>query len=113
MVAKSRATRLFLPTAFKLDRAATADKATYPEYDKLFGGGTDPKALTVALVVGRLSHEIKGLTFADFVQWTVYDKGYPAGTYQLFFFDSCVSYNYYEKDFFTLERRDAGQPART
>ncbi|MDB5220105.1 MAG: hypothetical protein JWO86_8032 [Myxococcaceae bacterium] len=243
MVAKSRATRLFLPTAFKLDRAATADKATYPEYDKLFGGGIDPNVLTVALVVGRLSHEhveaakddgyyewmdtlgvifakhpefrltkiepaetltsalvagheIKDLSFADFVQWTVYDTGYPAGlsaaekkelrskiankldnhwvtfekkvklaandgppkdftlrietlfgadedpephrhavkrgdvvvynghsyigygpldpdnftaesfpsTYQLFFFDSCVSYNYYEKDFFTLKR---------
>ena len=243
MVAKSRTTRLFLPTAFKLDRAATADKATYPEYDKLFGGGTDPNALTVALVVGRLSHEhveaakddgyyewmdtlgvifakhpefqltkiepeetltsalvaghdVKDLTFNDFVQWTVYDKGYPVGmsaadkkelrskiadkldnhwvtfekkvkvavgsaapkdltlrietlfgadedpaphqravkrgdvvvynghsyigygpldpdnftadsfpsSYQLFFFDSCVSYNYYEKDFFTLKR---------
>jgi hypothetical protein len=24
-------------------------------------------------------------------------------SYQLFFFDSCVSYNYYEKDFFTLK----------
>ena len=25
------------------------------------------------------------------------------GSYQLFWFDSCVSYNYYEKDFFTLK----------
>ncbi len=243
MVARSRATRLFLPTAMKLDRAATAQRATYPEYDQLFGGGTDPHALTVALVVGRLAHEkveaakddgyyewmdtlgvlfakhpefqltkiepaetltsalvagheVKGLSFADFVQWTVYDQGYPAGmsaadkkelrskiankldnhwvtfekkvkvavgdgpakdftlrietlfgadedpephrravkrgdvvvynghsyigygpldpdnftaasfpsSYQLFFFDSCVSYNYYEKDFFNLKR---------
>ena len=242
MVSKSRAERLFLPTAMRLERAATATKATYPEYDKLFGGGVDPNALTVALVVGRLAHErveatkdggyyewmdmlgvifaqhpefelkqiepaetltsamvggrkIDGLSFKDFIQWTVYDTGYPAGlsaaeknelktkiaakldnhwvtfekrvkvavgdgpakdltlrietlfgadedpaphrravkrgdvvvynghsyigygpldpdhftaasfpsTYQLFFFDSCVSYNYYEKDFFTLK----------
>ncbi|MBX3189130.1 MAG: hypothetical protein KF819_19060 [Labilithrix sp.] len=26
------------------------------------------------------------------------------GSYQLFWFDSCVSYNYYEKDFFTLKQ---------
>ncbi len=242
MVSKSRAERLFLPTAMRLARAATADKATYPEYDKLFGGGTDPNALTIALVNGRLAHEhveaskddgyyewmdtlgviftkhpefelkkiepaetltsamvaghkIDGLSFKDFIQWTVYGTGYPAGlsaadkkelttkmaakldnhwvtfekkvkvamgdgpakdftlrietlfgadedpephrhalkrgdvvvynghsyigygpldpsnftassfpsTYQLFFFDSCVSFNYYEKDFFTLK----------
>ncbi len=30
-------------------------------------------------------------------------SGFPS-TYQLFFFDSCVSYNYYEKDFFTLKK---------
>jgi hypothetical protein len=29
-------------------------------------------------------------------------------TYQLFFFDSCVSYNYYEKDFFTLKPGGSG-----
>ena len=242
MVSKSRAERLFLPTAMRLARAATAEKATYPEYDKLFGGGTDPDALTIALVNGRLAHErveaskddgyyewmdtlgviftkhpelelkkiepaetltsamvagrkIDGLKFQDFIQWTVYGTGYPDGlsaadkkeltakmaakldnhwvtfekrvkvavgdgapkdftlrietlfgadedpephrralkrgdvvvynghsyigygpldpsnftassfpsTYQLFFFDSCVSFNYYEKDFFTLK----------
>jgi hypothetical protein len=242
MVSKSRASRLFLPTAMRLGRAATATNATYPEYDKLFGGGTDPNALTVVLVTGRLAHErveavkddgyfewmdtlgvifakhpemqltkiepaetlgsamvgghkVDGLTFQQFIQWTVYGTGYPAGlsaaekkeltqkiankldnhwvtfekkvqvamgdgapkdftlrietlfgadedpephrravkrgdvvvynghsyigygpldpdnfrptsfpsTYQLFFFDSCVSYNYYEKDFFTLK----------
>ena len=242
MVSRSRAERLFLPTAMRLARAATAAKATYPEYDKLFGGGTDPNALTVALVNGRLAHErveatkddgyyewmdalgviftkhpefelktiepaetltsaivagrkIDGLKFQDFIQWTVYGTGYPDGlsaadkkelttkiaakldnhwvtfekrvkvamgdgppkdftlrietlfgadedpephrhalqrgdvvvynghsyigygpldpsnftvssfpsTYQLFFFDSCVSFNYYEKDFFTLK----------
>jgi len=242
MVSKSRASRLFLPTAMRLNRAGTAEKATYPEYDKLFGGGTDPNALTIALVTGRLAHErveatkddgyyewmdtlgvifakhpefelkkiepaetltsamvagrkIDGLKFQDFIQWTVYDTGYPEGlsaadkkelttkiaakldnhwvtfekrvkvamgdgppkdftlrietlfgadedpaphrhalkhgdvvvynghsyigygpldpsnftassfpsTYQLLFFDSCVSFNYYEKDFFTLK----------
>jgi hypothetical protein len=242
MVPASRATRLFLPTAMRLVRAATAEKATYPEYDKLFGGGVDPNALTAALVVGRLAHDhtealkdggyyewmdmlgviftkhpefemkkiepaetlgsvtvgtrkIEGLTFKNFIQWTVYDTGYPSGlsaaektelktkvankldnhwvtfekrvkvaigdappkdltlrietlfgveenpephrravkrgdvvvynghsyigygpldpdnfratsfpsSYQLFWFDSCVSYNYYEKDFFLLK----------
>jgi hypothetical protein len=242
MVSKSRASRLFLPTAMRLGRAATAEKATYPEYDKLFGGGADPNALTVALVTGRLAHthvepvkddgyyewldtlglifakhpdfeltkiepaetltsamvaghKVDGLTFKQFIEWTVYGTGYPDGmsaadkkeltakiaakldnhwvtfekkvkvaigdgatkdftlrietlfgadedpephrravkrgdvvvynghsyigygpldpdhfrassfpaSYQLFFFDSCVSYNYYEKDFFTLK----------
>ena len=242
MVSKSRVSRLYLPTAFKLAKAATADKATYPEYDKLFGGGVDPNALTLALVVGRLAHDrveavkddgyyewmdmlgvifmrhpdfaltkvepaetldsatvggrkIAGLDFKQFIQWTVYGTGFPEGlsaaektelktkvankldnhwvtfekkvkvaigdqpakdftiriqtlfgadedpaphrravktsdvvvynghsyigygpldpdnfdarsfptTYQMFFFDSCVSYNYYEKDFFTLK----------
>jgi hypothetical protein len=32
-----------------------------------------------------------------------FDAGSFPETYQLFFFDSCVSYNYYEKDFFTLK----------
>ena len=242
MVARSRATRLYLPTAFRLLRADTATRATYPEYDKLFGGGVDPDALTVGLVVGRLAHEhveavkddgyfewhdtlgvifeahpdfvltktepaedlstvtvsgkkISGLAFKSFVEWTVFGTGFPDGLnaaekkeitqkiankldghwvtfekkvkvaidarpardftirlntffgadedpephrravksndvviynghsyigqgpldpdnfrptsfapgYQLFFFDSCVSYNYYEKDFFTLK----------
>ena len=242
MVSKSRTERLYLPTAMRLVRADTATKATYPEYDQLFGGGVDPNALTVALVVGRLAHErveavkddgyfewhdmlgvileahpdfavtktepaedltsvtvsgkkITGLTFKNFVEWTVFGTGFPEGlnaaekkeisqkvankldnhwvtfekkvkvaigdgaakdftirintlfgadedpephrravknndvviynghsyigqgpldpdnfratsfapTYQLFFFDSCVSYNYYEKDFFTLK----------
>jgi hypothetical protein len=243
MVAKSRTTRLYLPTAMTLLRADTATKATYPEYDKLFGGGgVDPNALTLGLVVGRLAHEhveavkddgyfewhdtlgvifeahpdfvltktepaedlttatvngkkITGLTFKNFVEWTVFGTGFPAGLnaaekkeitqkiankldnhwvtfekkvkvaindgsakdytirintlfgadedpephrhavknndvviynghsyigqgpldpdnfrstsfapgYQIFFFDSCVSYNYYEKDFFTLK----------
>jgi hypothetical protein len=241
-VSKSRATRLYLPTAMKLGKAATADAATYPEYDKLFGAGIDGNAMTVALVVGRLAHDrveatkddgyyewldslgviftkhpefelkkiepaetvtavtvagkkIEGLSFKNFIQWTVYGTGYPEGldaagkkeltqkiaakldshwvtfekkvkvangdapprdftlrietffgadedpephrravkrgdvvvynghsyigygpldpdnfratsfpsSYQLFFFDSCVSYNYYEKDFFTLK----------
>lgn len=242
MVSKSRVDRIFLPAAMKLQRADTATKATYPEYDRLFGGGPDPNVLTIAMVVGRLNHEhteaakddgyyewmdalgvvfekhpdfqlkktepeepvtvaviegkeYKNLSFKDFIQWTVYDTGYPAGLsatgkkaikkniadkldnhwvtfekkvkiqtndgdprdftirietlfgadedpephrravkrgdvvtynghsyigygpldpdnfsersftsgYQIFWFDSCVSYNYYDKDFFTLK----------
>lgn len=242
MVSRSRAERTFLPTAMKLGRAATADRATYPEYDRLFGGGADPNALTVVIVNGRLAHDrveavkdggyyewmdalgvifekhpefqltkiepatdisqatVEGkkyanLSFKDFIQWTVYDIGYPTGlqgagrtaikkqiadkldgkwvtfekkvkvsvndgapkdltlrietlfgveedaaphrralsrgdvvtynghsyigygpldpdnfrassfpnSYQLFWFDSCVSYNYYEKDFFLMK----------
>jgi len=242
MVAKSRAQRTFLPTAMRLGRAATATKATYPEYDRLFSGGADPNALVVTLVNGRLAHDrveavkdggyyewmdalgvifeghpdfamtkiepavdvssatvegkkYDGLGFKDFIQWTVYEAGFPSGLsaagkkaiaktiadrldghwvtfekkvkvavgdapprdftirietlfgadedpephrravkrgdvviynghsyigygpldpdnfrsssftggYQLFWFDSCVSYNYYEKDFFVLK----------
>ena len=243
-ISKSRAERIYLPTTMQLASTQTVNKATYPEYDKLFSGGADPNALTVALVNGRLEHkhvtavedggyfewmsaldqifkvhpefeltkidppdqnitvalvganEIKGLTFKNFIDWTVRDTGWPAGIgnggrkeiaekiseklvnhwvtfekkvkvsvgnapprdftlrietsfgadedpephqravkrgdvvvynghsyigygpldpdnfksssfspgYQLFFFDSCVSYNYYEKDFFSLKR---------
>ena len=242
MVPRSRVDRIFLPTAMKLGRAATADRATYPEYDRLFGGGTDPKALTVVIVNGRLAHDrveavkdggyyewmdalgvifeklpefeltkiepntdvssatvdgkkYESLSFKNFIQWQVYDTGYPTGlpasgrtaikkqiadkldgkwvtfekkvkvvvndgaakdltlrietifgveedaaphkralergdivtynghsyigygpldpdnfsrssfprSYQLFWFDSCVSYNYYEKDYFQMK----------
>jgi hypothetical protein len=226
-----------------LARADNANRATYPEYDRLFSGGAAAGALTVAVVVGRLEHDhveavkddgyfqwmdmlgvvftahpefkltrieprvdlssatikgrtYEGLTFNDFIQWTVYEKGWPSGlpaadrnalateianrldgkwvtfeknvsvtigdappknlilrietlfgadedeaphrralsrgdaviynghsyigygpldpgnfrastfpkTYQIFWFDSCVSYNYYEKDYFALKQ---------
>lgn len=241
-VPRSRVERLFVPTTMSLARAATATRATYPEYHRLFAGGVDRGALVVALINGRLSHHrveavedggyyewmdalgvlfeahpefelvsvepredlttatvdgrrVEGLRFSDFIQWTVYDAGWPAGlsraqrkqlaaqvankldgrwvtfekkvtvsigdepprdfvlrletlfgaeedpaphrralrrgdvvvynghsyigygpldpdnfrtssfpgSYQLLFFDSCVSYNYYEKDFFALK----------
>ncbi len=241
MVPLSRAERVYLPVTMQLARAATATRATYPEYDRLFTGGAEPGVLTIAIVNGRLAHdrvearkdggyyewmaaldviftEIPGfeltkvepaadittvniegrrydLKFSDFIQWTVYGSGWPSGMpassrddiakriadtldgrwvtfekkvkvqigdepekdftlrietmfgadtdpaphrravkrgdvvlynghsyigygpldpdhfkpssfspgYQLLFFDSCVSYNYYEKDFFALK----------
>lgn len=234
-----RANRVYLPVTMQLARAATATRATYPEYDRLFGGGADPSALTIVLLNGRLEYKRvepkkedgyyewmaaldvilrenpdfaitkieppapitsptaagrkwEGLGFKDFVRWTVYGDGWPQGlpasardelstkvgemldmhwvtlekkvkvsigdappkdliirietlfgaeedpaphkralergdvvlynghsyigygpldpenfretrfpkSYQMFFFDSCVSYNYYERDFF-------------
>ncbi len=242
-VPKSRAERVYLPVTFSLARADTADRATYPEYDRLFGGNNATEGvLTIAMVNGRLAHHrvearkdsgyyewmagldvifeenpdfqlkkiepnedvsaatIEGrryenLSFKDFIRWTVYGDGWPQGmpasgrdniaktiadkldnhwvtfekkvkvstndgppkdltirietlfgadedptphrravkrgdvviynghsyigygpldpdnfrresfpgTYQIFWFDSCVSYNYYEKDFFLLK----------
>ncbi len=71
MVAKSRTTRLYLPTAMQLIHADTATKATYPEYDKLFGGGgVDPNALTIGLVVGRLAHEhVEAIKDDGYFEW--------------------------------------------
>jgi len=125
MVARSRVERVYLPTAMRLGRADTAERATYPEYDRLFSGG-ESGALVVELVVGRLEHDhveaikddgyyqwmdtlgtiftahpeftlteieprvdvstvtvggrrIENLSFADFVRWTVYQDGFPEG----------------------------------
>ena len=241
-VALSRVNRLYLPTTAQLAGADTAQRATYPEYDRLFSGASQDGVLTIAMLAGRLAHEhvearkdggyyewmaaldviftanpdfemkkiepredlsvvyaedkkYDGLTFEDFIQWTVYGRGWPEGMpassrdniartiankldnhwvtfekqvnvaiggqapkpvtirietlfgadedtaphrralrrgdvvvynghsyigygpldpgnytpdsfskgYQMFWFDSCVSYNYYEKDFFTLK----------
>lgn len=241
-VAASRAQRTFLPVTAALAGADTATRATYPEYDRLFGGASEDGVLTIAIVNGRLAHEhlearkddgyyewlsaldvlftenpdfelkkiepsedvstalaagkrYGGLGFKDFIQWRVYGRGWPEGMpasgrddiertiadrldrhwitfekqvnvaigdrapkpltirietffgvddettphrralrrgdvvvynghsyigygpldpgnydsdsftkgYQMFWFDSCVSYNYYEKDFFTLK----------
>lgn len=242
MVPLSRVNRMFLPVTMQLNRADTATRATYPEYDRLYSGANESGVLTIVLLNGRLAHdhkearkddgyyewmsaldavftahpdfemtkiepqenvtnvsaegkEYKNLSFKDFIQWTVYGRGYPAGMptssrdnlaktiadrldnhwvtfekktmvsiggdapkpltirietqfgadedpaphrralsrgdvviynghsyigygpldpsnfkttsftrgYQILFFDSCVSYNYYEKDFFTLK----------
>jgi len=243
MVSKLRAERIYLPATFDLARADTATHATYPDYDRLFGGNNaQPGVLTIVMLDGRLAHEHvaarkdegyyqwmdmlgvilqdnpeftitktepdvplthpkaagrewPGLGFKDFVRWTVYGDGWPQGlptsardeiadnvanmldshwitlektvqvstnggppkdliirietlfgcdedptphqravsrgdvviynghsyigygpldpdnfkptmfpkSYQMFFFDSCVSYNYYEQDFFQLK----------
>ncbi|MBX3228527.1 MAG: hypothetical protein KIT84_07735 [Labilithrix sp.] len=241
-VARSRVDRVYLPSTAQLASAANATDATYPEYDRLFAGPSQPGVLTISIVNGRLAHErvearkdsgyyewlaaldviftehpdfaltkiepheeityayaenkkYDGLSFADFIQWTVYGRGWPKGMpassrdniaktiadkldnhwvtfekktkvqignkapqdltirietffgvdddtaphrralkhgdvvvynghsyigegpldpanytkdsfskgYQMFWFDSCVSYNYYEKDFFLLK----------
>jgi hypothetical protein len=239
----ARADRIYLPVTMQLAKLETAERATYPEYDKLFSGANEPGVLTIAIVAGRLAHEkvearkdggyfewlstldvlftdhpdftfkkiepeenlstisaegrkFDNLTFLDFIQWTVYGRGFPQGMppssrdniqktvaakldnhwvtfekktrvsigggeprnltirietlfgaeedptahkramergdvfvynghsyigegpldpanftersftkgYQLLWFDSCVSYNYYNKDFFTLKK---------
>lgn len=126
MIPKSRVERVYLPVTMQLARAATASRATYPEYDRLFGGGADPEALTIVLLNGRLAHKrvearkddgyyewmaaldvifqevpgfelvkiepeanvvavtaegrrYEGLGFRDFIQWTVYGRGWPSG----------------------------------
>ena len=56
MVSRLQVERVILPTTMALARAATATRATYPEYDKLFGGGVDPNALVVSVIAGRVEH---------------------------------------------------------
>jgi hypothetical protein len=239
----ARANRIYLPVTMQLGKADTAERATYPEYEKLFAGANEPGVLTLTVVAGRLAHEkvearkdggffewmstldvlftdhpdfafkkiepeenlstisaegrkFDNLTFLDFINWTVRGRGFPEGMppssrdniqktvaskldnhwvtfekkvrvsigggepkdltirletlfgaeedpaahkraiqrgdvfvynghsyigegpldpanftekdftrgYQLLWFDSCVSYNYYNKDFFTLKK---------
>jgi hypothetical protein len=242
MVAASRLNRTYLPVTMQLGRADTAERATFPEYDRLFAGASEPGVLTITFITGRLAHtkiearkdggyfewlstldvlftdhpefaltkiepaenlstisaegrKFTNLSFKDFINWTVRGNGFPEGMppssrdnikktvaskldmhwvtfekktkvsiggaepkdltirletlfgaeedptphkramkrgdvfvynghsyigegpldpekfvredfsrgYQMFWFDSCVSYNYYEKDFFTLK----------
>jgi hypothetical protein len=126
MVPASRANRVFLPVTMEFARADTAERATYPDYDRLFTGAVDPGVLTIAILNGRLAHEhvearkdsgyyewlaaldviftdhpdfelkkiepeenlatisaetrrYNNLGFADFIQWTVYGRGWPEG----------------------------------
>lgn len=126
MIPKSRAERVYMPMTMQLERADTADRATYPDYDRLFAGPHEDGVLTIALVNGRLAHDhvearkdsgyyewlatldtlfaahpdfalkkiepaetldhvtiegrsYDGLGFSDFIQWTVYGRGWPAG----------------------------------
>jgi hypothetical protein len=72
--------------------------------ETLFGADEDPKphkrALSRGDVVIYNGHSYIGYGPLDPDNFR--DTSFPS-TYQLFFFDSCVSYNYYEKDFFTLK----------
>ncbi len=122
----SRVNRVLVPVTMQLVRADTATRATYPEYDRLFRGASEPGVLKIVLVAGRLAHErvqarkdggyyewlasldvifqanpdfelkkiapdenlgtisaegrrYDGLGFDDFIQWTVYGRGWPEG----------------------------------
>lgn len=72
--------------------------------ETLFGADEDPKphkrALSRGDVVIYNGHSYIGYGPLDPDNFR--ETRFPSG-YQLFFFDSCVSYNYYEKDFFTLK----------
>jgi hypothetical protein len=72
--------------------------------ETLFGADEDPKphqrALSRGDVVIYNGHSYIGYGPLDPDNFKT--TRFP-GSYQLFFFDSCVSYNYYEKDFFTLK----------
>lgn len=72
--------------------------------DTLFGVEEDQaphkRALRGADVVVYNGHSYIGYGPLDPGNFT--RESFPS-TYQLFFFDSCVSYNYYEKDFFALK----------
>lgn len=72
--------------------------------ETLFGADEDPaphrRALQRGDVVLYNGHSYIGYGPLDPDKFR--DTPFPS-TYQMFFFDSCVSYNYYEKDFFTLK----------
>ncbi len=72
--------------------------------ETLFGADEDPtphrRALSRGDVVLYNGHSYIGYGPLDPDNFR--NVRFP-GTYQMFFFDSCVSYNYYEKDFFLLK----------
>jgi hypothetical protein len=74
------------------------------ELDTIFGIDEDPtphrRAVRESDVVVYNGHSYIGYGPLDPRNFR--DTKFPS-TYQLFFFDSCVSYNYYEEDFFTLK----------
>ena len=72
--------------------------------ETLFGAEEDPtphrRALKRGDVVLYNGHSYIGYGPLDPENFS--ESSFPP-SYQMFFFDSCVSYNYYEKDFFTLK----------
>jgi len=72
--------------------------------ETLFGADEDPKPHQRALSRGDIvlynGHSYIGYGPLDPDNFT--STRFP-DSYQMFFFDSCVSYNYYEKDFFKLK----------
>jgi hypothetical protein len=73
--------------------------------ETLFGAEEDPTAHKRAIERGDVfvynGHSYIGEGPLDPANFT--DKSFTKG-YQLLWFDSCVSYNYYNKDFFTLKK---------
>jgi hypothetical protein len=57
-VAASEVDRMYIPLTVNLGADTTAKGETYPEYDRLFGGGVDPNALVISLVYGPIDDKI-------------------------------------------------------
>lgn len=88
----------------KVSIGGAAPKDLTIRIETLFGVEEDPKPHQRALARGDVviynGHSYIGYGPLDPDNFR--ETRFPR-TYQLFFFDSCVSYNYYEKDFFTLK----------
>jgi hypothetical protein len=72
-VAKSEASRLYIPVTMSLGRLATSSKVAFPEYDRLYGGaGVSPGKLVIGMVGGFMADWASGQ-----VHQTYEDQGYP------------------------------------
>jgi hypothetical protein len=98
--------RFEAPFSVKIGTGATKDVTVV--INTYYGAETDEtphrRAINTSDVVVYNGHSYIGSGPLDPVR---YDASDFPGSYQLFFFNSCVSFNYYEKDFF--EMKDGGE----
>lgn len=94
--------RFEAPYSVKIGSAAAKDVTVV--INTYYGAETDEaphrRALSSSDVVVYNGHSYIGSGPLDPNR---YDEGDFPSSYQLFFFNSCVSFNYYEKDFFTMK----------
>lgn len=65
-VAKSEVDRLYLPITAQLGADKTNRGESFPEYDRLYGGGVEADKLVVGLVFGMIDHDATGGPESDY-----------------------------------------------
>jgi hypothetical protein len=64
-VALAETQRLYLPVTVQLGADVTNDRASWPEYERLWSGGVEPGKLVISLLNGTIDHEAHGGLYED------------------------------------------------